>query len=118
MAELITLKAAARASGYTASGLQLLIKAGKLPTEYIQRKGVQYRISIASVPLLIEIKTKWHDAEVVQQPDNAIHVPDPNGIQAGLWLTPDEAQRLLAIRELKRRYPTAQERSKTMRGDG
>ena len=118
MAEWITLKAAARASGYTASGLQLLLKAGKLPSEYIQRNDYQYRISIAAIPLLIEIKTRWHDTEVLQQPDNAIHVPDPLCIQAGLWLTPDEAQRLLTIRMYHRLYPTAQERNEVMRGDG
>ena len=118
MAEWITIKAAARASGYTASGLQLLLKAGKLPAEYIQRNGYQYRISIAAIPLLIEIKTRWHDAEVVQQPDNVIHVPDPLGIQEGLWLTPDEAQRLMTIRMYHRLYPTTQERNEVMRGNG
>ena len=116
MAEWLTLAAAAKASGYSPQGLYGIIWRGAIPQEYIHRRGVKIDVDAAIIPWLIEHKQEWHAA--IKQPDGVIHVPDPLGIQEGLWLTPDEAQRLMAIRELKRRYPTAQERNGVMRGDG
>lgn len=115
MAEWITLAAAAKASGYSPCGLAHLLDVGKIPTEYIKRTGKLWYIDAAAIPLIADYKERWHNT--IEQPDNAIHVPDPNGIQAGLWLTPDEAQRLLAIREQHRRYPTAKERNKAIESD-
>ena len=116
MAEWVTLKAAARASGYSVAGVQAMIYRGVIPREYITRSGKGYVLDSSVIPWLIEHKREWHAA--IKQPEGVIHVPDPLGIQEGLWITPDEAQRLLAIRELKRLYPTTQERNEAMRGDG
>ena len=116
MAEWITIKEAARAAGYSSSGLQLMISKGQAPSQYIRRRGYHIDVDAAIVPWLIEHKQEWRAA--IKQPDGVIHVPDPLGIQEGLWLTPDEAQRLLSIRELHRRYPTARERNEATRGDG
>ena len=116
MAEWITIKMAARAAGYSNAGLQLMISKGQAPAQYIRRRGYRIDVDAAIILWLIEHKLEWHAA--VKQPDGVIRVPDPLGIQEGLWLTPDEAQRLLAIRELKRRYSTTLARNKAMRGDG
>ena len=116
MAEWMPIKEAARAAGYSSSGLQLMISKGQAPPQYIIRQGYHIDVDAAIVPWLIEHKQNWHAA--IKQPNGVIHVPDPLGIQEGLWITPDEAQRLLAIRELKRRYPTTQERNEATRGDG
>ena len=116
MAEWITIKTAARAAGYSIAGLHNMLRRGVIPLEHIRRHGYFVDIDAAIIPWLIEHKQEWHAA--VKQPDGVIHVPDPLGIQEGLWLTPDEAQRLLAIRELKRRYPTTLARNKTMRDNG
>ena len=116
MAEWVTVKTAARAAGYVTQSLHGMIGRGVITQGYIRRDGAKIEIDAAIIPWLIEHKQEWHAA--VKQPDGAIHVPDPLGIQEGLWLTPDEAQRLLAIRELKRLYPTAQERNEAMGGDG
>ena len=116
MTEWIKIQAAARAAGYSRNGLYYALNNGLIPLEYIRRRGKLYDVDTAIIPWLIEHKQEWHAA--IKQPDGVIHVPDPLGIQEGLWLTSDEAQRLLAIRELKRRYPTTQERNEAMRGDG
>lgn len=116
MAEWVTVKTVARAAGYSPQGLHGMIWRGAIPQEYIRRRGVKIDVDAAIIPWLIEHKQEWHAA--IKQPDGVIHVPDPLGIQEGLWITPDEAQRLLAIRELKRLYPTTQERNEAMRGDG
>ena len=116
MAEWASVKTVARAAGYVTQSLHNMINRGAIPQEYIRRRGVKIDIDATIIPWLIERKQEWHAK--VMQPCNVIHVPDPLGIQEGLWITPDEAQRLLAIRELKRRYPTAQERNEVMRGDG
>ena len=115
MAEWVTIKTAARAAGYSSSGLQLMISRGQAPPQYSRRRGRYIDVDTAIIPWLIEHKQEWRAA--VKQPNGVIHVPDPLGIQEGLWLTPDEAQRLLAIRELKRRYPTTLARNKAMRDD-
>ena len=116
MAEWIKMAAIARSAGYSVAGVQAMIYKGVIPREYIARDGKGYMLSSSVIPWLIERKQEWHAA--VKQPDGVIHVPDPNGIQAGLWLTPDEAQRLMTIRMYHRLYPTAQERNEAMRGDG
>ena len=116
MAEWLKTAAIARRAGYSAYSVQAMIRNGIIPREYIARNGKGYVLDASVIPWLIEHKQEWHAA--IKQPDGVIHVPDPLGIQEGLWITPDEAQRLLAIRELKRRYPTAQERNEAMRGDG
>ena len=116
MAEWVTIKMAARAAGYSNTGLQLMISKGQAPAQYIRRRGYRIDVDAAIIPWLIEHKQEWHAA--IKQPESVIHVPDPLGIQEGLWLTPDEAQRLLAIRELHRRYPSTYERNKAMESDG
>ena len=116
MAEWITIRAAARAAGYSTANMHTLRQRGIIPSQYVRWRKGGYIVNVDVIPLLIEHKRKWHAA--VKQPEGVIHVPDPLGIQEGLWLTPDEAQRLLAIRELHRRYPTAQERNKAMESDG
>ena len=116
MAEWVTIRAAARASGYSKQGLHNMLWRGVIPIEYIRQRGYFIDVDAAIIPWLIKHKQEWHAA--IKQPESVIHVPDPLGIQEGLWLTPDEAQRLLAIREQHRRYATAQERSEAMRGDG
>ena len=120
MAEWLNTSQMARATGYSASGIASLASSGFIPPEYVRIAHGKYRgyyqISADVIQMLIEHKQEWHAA--IKQPDGVIHVTDPNGIQEGLWLTPDEAQRLLAIRESKRRYPTTQERNEAMRGDG
>ena len=116
MAEWLKMASIARSAGYSVAGVQAMIYKGVIPREYIARDGKGYMLSSSVIPWLVEHKQEWRAA--VKQPDGVIHVPDPLGIQEGLWLTPDEAQRLLAIRELKRRYPTTQERNEAMRGDG
>lgn len=118
MAEWITLAAAAEASNYSPCGLARLLDAGKIPPEHVKRVGKLRYINAAAVPLLIGLKARWHDTWIVQQPDNAIHIPDPNGEYLGFVLTPDEAARLATIRVLHRLYPTTQERNEAMRGDG
>ena len=115
MAEWVTVRAAARAAGYSTQGLHNMLWRGVIPLEHIRRRGYYIDIDAAIIPWLIERKQEWHAA--VKQPDGVIHVPDPLGIQEGLWLTPDEAQRLLAIRELRRTHPSAQERNKAMESD-
>ena len=116
MAEWITIKTAARAAGYSAQGLHNMLWRGAIPLEHIRRRGYYVDIDAAIIPWLIEHKQEWHTA--VKQPDGVIHVPDPLGIQEGLWLTPDEARRLLAIRELHRRHPSTYERNKAMESNG
>ena len=116
MAEWITLAAAARAAGYSPCGLAHVLDAGKIPTEYVKRVGKLWYIDTAAIPLIADCKERWHNT--IEQPDDAIHVQDPNGIYTGLWLTPDEAQRLMTIRMLHRLYPTTQECNEAMRGDG
>ena len=116
MAEWITLAAAARASGYSPCGLAHILDAGKIPTEYVKRVGKLWYIDAAAISLIADCKERWHNT--IEQPDNAIHVPDPLGIQEGLWLTPEEAQRLMTIRMYHRLYPTARERNEVMSGDG
>ena len=116
MAEWVSVKAAAKAAGYSSNGIYYILNSGLIPAECIRRRGVNIDVDAAIIPWLIEHKQEWHAA--IKQPDGVVHVPDPLGIQEGLWITPDEAQRLLAIRELKRRYPTTQERNGVMRGDG
>ena len=116
MAEWVKVQVAARAAGYSNNGLYYILNSGLIPPEHIRRRGVKIDVDAAIIPWLIEHKQEWHAA--IKQPDGVIHVPDPLGIQEGLWITPDEAQRLLAIRELKRRYPTAQERNEAIGGDG
>ena len=115
MAEWITIQAAARAAGYSVQGLHGMLQRGIIPLEHIRRRGRWIDIDAAIIPWLIEHKQEWHAA--IKQPDGVIHAPDPQGIQEGLWLTPDEVQRLLAIRELHRRYPTTYERNKAMESD-
>ena len=116
MAEWITIKTAARAAGYSTQGLHNMLWRGAIPLEHIMRRGYFIDVDAAIIPWLIERKQEWHAA--IKQPEGVVHVPDPQGIQEGLWLTPDEAQRLLAIREQHRRYPTAQECNKAMESDG
>ena len=102
MAEWLKTAEIARRAGYSVSGVQAMIRNGLIPQEYIARNGKGYVLDSSVVPWLIEHKQEWHAA--IKQPVGVIHVPDPLGIQAGLWLTPDEAQRLLAIRRNKRIY--------------
>ena len=116
MAEWLTIRAAARAAGYSASGLCNMIWRGGMPREYVAHNGKGYVLDSSVIPWLIEHKQEWHAA--IKQPDGVIHVPDPLGIQEGLWITPDEAQRLLAIRAYHRLYPNGKERNKAMRCDG
>lgn len=120
MAEWLNTSQIARATDYSARGIAFLVSRGLISPEYVRIAHGKYRdyyqISADIIPWLIEHKQERHAA--IKQPDGVIHVPDPLGIQEGLWITPDEAQRLLAIRELKRRYPTTQERNEAMRGDG
>lgn len=119
MAEWLNTSQMARVTGYSASGVASLVSKGVIPPEYVRIAHGKYRdyyqISADVIQMLIEHKQEWHAA--IKQPDGVIHVPDPLGIQEGLWLTPGEAQRLLAIRELKRRYPTTQERNEATRDD-
>ena len=115
MAEWLPTKAIARAVGYSIPGLLAIINRGLIPADCIDVDGRGYVINPAIIPWLIEHKQEWHVA--IKQPVGVIHVPDPNGIQAGLWLTPEEAQRLLAIRAYHRLCPNAGERNKAMRGD-
>ena len=117
MAEWLLLRDAAAMTGYSVSGLCNLIHDGDIPPECVRRvesgyKG--YEVSSDAIPLIIEHKQEWHAA--IKQPDSVIHVPDPLGIQAGLWLTPEEAQRLAIIRAYHRLYPDVGERNKAMRG--
>ena len=116
MAEWASVKTVARAAGYVTQSLHNMINRGAIPQEYIRRRGVKIDIDATIIPWLIERKQEWHAA--IKQPDGVVHIPDPNGIQAGLWLNPDEAQRLMTIRMLHRLYPTTQERNEAMRGDG
>ena len=116
MAEWMPTKAMARATGYSVPGLLAIVNRGLIPADCIDVDSKGYVINPAIIPWLIEHKQNWHAA--IKQPNGVIHVPDPLGIQEGLWITPDEAQRLLAIRELKRLYPTTQERNEVTRGDG
>ena len=116
MAEWVTIKTAARAAGYSTQGLHNMLWRGAIPLEHIRRRGRLYDVDAAIILWLIEHKQEWHAA--VKQPEGVIHVPDPLGIQEGLYLTPGEAQRLLAIRELHRRYPSTYERNKAMESDG
>ena len=120
MAEWLNTSQMARATGYSAGGIASLASSGFIPPEYVRiahgKHRDYYQISADVIQILIERKQEWHAA--IKQPEGVIHIPDPLGIQAGLWLTPDEAQRLLAIRELKRLYPTTQERNEVTRGDG
>ena len=115
MAEWMSMRAAARAAGYSPQGLHNMLWRGVIPPERIRRRGYFVDIDAAIIPWLIEHKQEWNGA--VKHPVGVIHVPDPLGIQEGLWLTPDEAQRLLEIRELHRRYPTTYERNKAMESD-
>ena len=115
MAEWLPTKAIARMAGYSIPGLLSIINRGLIPADCIDVDGKGYVIDLAIVPWLIEHKQEWHGA--VKQPDGVVHVPDPQGVQEGLYLTPDEAQRLLAIRELRRRYPSTYERNKAMESD-
>ena len=120
MAEWLNTSQMARATGYSASSIASLASSGLIPPEYVRIAHGKYRdyyqISADVIQILIERKQEWHTA--IKQPVGVIHVPDPLGIQEGLWITPDEALRLLAIRELKRRYPTTQERNEVMGSDG
>ena len=102
MAEWLNTAVIARRAGYSAAGVQAMIRNGVIPREYIARNGKWYILSSSVVPWLIEHKQEWHAA--IKQPEGVIHVPDPLGIQEWLWITPDEAQRLLAIRRNKRIY--------------
>ena len=115
MAEWLPTKAIARMTGYSIPGLLAIINRGLIPADHIDVDGKGYVIDSAIIPWLIKHKQEWHAA--VKQPDSVIHIPDQLGIQEGLYLTPDEAQRLLAIRELHRRYPSTYERNKAMESD-
>ena len=115
MAEWLKMAAIARSAGYSVAGVQAMIYKGVIPREYIARDGKGYMLSSSVIPWLVEHKQEWHAA--IKQPDGVIHVPDPQGIQEGLWLTPEEAQRLMTIRMYHRLYPTTQERNKVMGGD-
>lgn len=99
MAEWLKTAAIARRAGYSVAGVQVMIHNGVIPRECIARDSKGYVLDSSVILWLIEHKQEWHAA--IKQPDGVIHVPDPLGIQEGLWLAPDEAQRLLAIRELK-----------------
>lgn len=120
MAEWLNTSQMARATGYSASSIASFAASGLISPEYVRITRGKYRdyyqISADVIQMLIEHKQEWHAA--IKQPNGVIHVPDPLGIQEGLWVTPDEAQRLLAIRELKRRYLSTQERNEAMRRDG
>lgn len=116
MAEWLKMAAIAHRAGYSVSGVQAMIHNGVIPREYISRDSKGYVLDSSVIPWLIEHKQEWHAA--IKQPVGVIHVPDPLGIQEGLWLTPDEAQRLMTIRMRHRLYPTAQERNKVERCNG
>ena len=116
MAEWMPTKAMARATGYSVPGLLAIINRGLIPADCIDVDDKGYVINPAIIPWLIERKQEWHAA--IKQPVGVIHVPDPQGIQEGLWLTPEEAQRLMTIRMYHRLYPTTKERIEAMRGDG
>lgn len=116
MAEWLKTAEIARRAGYSVSAVQAMIHNGVIPREYTARDGKGYVLDSSVIPWLIEHKQEWHAA--VKQPVGVIHVPDPLGIQEGLWLTPDEAQRLTTIRTYHRLYPNAKERNKAMRCDG
>lgn len=102
MTEWLKMAAIARRAGYSVAGVQTMMHNGAIPREYIARNGKGYMLDSSVVPWLIEHKQEWHSA--IKQPDDSIHIPDPLGIQAGLWLAPDAARRLLAIRRNKRVY--------------
>ena len=106
MAEWLNTSQMARATGYSASHIASLASGGFFAPEHVRITHGKYRgyyqISADVIQMLIEHKQEWH-AEI-KQPDGVIHVPDPLDIQEGLWLTPDEARRLIAIRRNKRIY--------------
>ena len=120
MAEWLNTSQMARATGYSASSIASLASSGFIPPEHVRIAHGKYRdyyqISADVIQILIERKQEWHAA--IKQPVGVIHVPDPLGIQEGLWLTPEEAQRLMTIRMYHRLYPTARERNEVMSGDG
>ena len=59
------------------------------------------RLHAGIVTAINETSAGWLGKEL-EQPANAIHVEDPDGVYPGFWLEPDAAMRLARIRVTKR----------------
>ena len=77
--------------------VQRLILEGVIPPSCIRTIDGVTRIRPGVVGSLKSQKSAWLNDEF-DQPSNAVHVPDPDGVYPGFWLTPEQALELGKIR--------------------
>ena len=81
--------------------VQRLILEGVIPPSCIRTVDGVTRLPPNVASSLKNQKSAWLNNEH-EQPANAIHVEDPDGVYPGFWLTPEQAITLAEIRVKKR----------------
>lgn len=108
-------------TGYKTGQLKNFLYRSKIPEYYIKRKSksrhsgiVGFLVELVDLVLkrraerenrLNEMKTQKRSGNITpepEQPDNAVHVEDPDGVYPGFWLTPEQAITLAEIRVYRR----------------
>ena len=70
--------------------IEAMLQAETIPFSMIKAEGGE-KLLHASIVTCINEKKAGFLLDTVEPPPEAIHVPDPEGVYPGFWLTPDQA---------------------------
>lgn len=77
--------------------IEALLQAEALPFSMVKTVDGEKLLHSGIVTAINEKKPGFM-FEGIEQPPNAIHVPDPDGVYPGFWLTPEQAEELAKLR--------------------
>lgn len=97
----LTIGEVARATNNPKSKIEEMILFQTIPPFFLRTIDGETRLHAGIVTALNESNAGWLGKEL-EQPTNAVHVEDPDGIYPGFWLTPEQALTLAEIRVTKR----------------
>ena len=99
----LTVDDVAKATHTPKDRIEALLQAEVLPFSMVKRIDGETRLH-AGLVTAINDKKPGFMFEGVEQPPDAVHVPDPDGKYPGFWLTPEQAIMLSEIRIHHRRH--------------
>lgn len=93
----LTIGEVARATNNPKSKIEEMILFQIIPPFFLRTIDGETRLHAGIVTAINESNAGWL-GKALEQPPNAIHVPDPEGIYPGFWLTPEQAVTLGELR--------------------
>lgn len=97
----LTIGEVARATNNPKSKIEEMILFQIIPPFFFRTINGETRLHAGIVTAINDSNAGWLGKEL-EQPANAIHVEDPDGVYPGFWLTPEQALTLAEIRVTKR----------------